>query len=62
MLKNRGRRLACALIITGKPCLAPAPPATTFTRAGRKQLDKEARDWERTTAILARFLSGEHAS
>src|ERR1700750_1970054 len=28
-----------------------------LTRAGRRQLDKEARDWERTTAILARFLS-----
>jgi PadR family transcriptional regulator PadR len=28
-----------------------------LTRAGRKQLAKEARDWEQTTAILARFLS-----
>src|SRR5947209_2822156 len=28
-----------------------------LTKAGRKQLGKEARDWERTTAILARFLS-----
>src|SRR2546430_11947093 len=28
-----------------------------LTRAGRKQLEKEARDWERTTAILARFLT-----
>ena len=28
-----------------------------LTRAGRKQLQKEARDWEQTTAILARFLS-----
>jgi transcriptional regulator len=27
------------------------------TRAGRKQLENEARDWEHTTAILARFLS-----
>jgi PadR family transcriptional regulator PadR len=27
-----------------------------LTRAGRKQLDREARDWEQTTAILARFL------
>jgi PadR family transcriptional regulator PadR len=26
-------------------------------RAGRKQLDKETRDWEQTTAILARFLA-----
>ncbi len=28
-----------------------------LTRAGRKQLGKEARNWEQTTAILARFLS-----
>ncbi len=28
-----------------------------LTRAGRKQLEREARDWERATAILARFLS-----
>jgi PadR family transcriptional regulator, regulatory protein PadR len=28
-----------------------------LTRAGRKQLDKETRNWEQTTAILARFLS-----
>jgi transcriptional regulator len=28
-----------------------------LTRAGRKQLEKEAQDWEQTTAILARFLS-----
>jgi transcriptional regulator len=28
-----------------------------LTRAGRKQLEKEARDWEQTTAIVARFLS-----
>ena len=27
-----------------------------LTRAGRKQLEKHAREWERTTAILARFL------
>src|SRR5678816_2354267 len=27
-----------------------------LTRAGRKQLAKEARDWEQATAILARFL------
>jgi PadR family transcriptional regulator, regulatory protein PadR len=30
-----------------------------LTRAGRKQLEKEARDWEQTTAILARFLAPE---
>jgi PadR family transcriptional regulator PadR len=28
-----------------------------LTRAGRKQLDKEARDWAQATEILARFLS-----
>jgi transcriptional regulator len=28
-----------------------------LTRAGRKQLAKEAREWERTTAILARFFA-----
>ncbi|MGD0359727.1 MAG: PadR family transcriptional regulator [Bryobacteraceae bacterium] len=28
-----------------------------LTRAGRKQLEKEARDWRQATAILARFLS-----
>jgi PadR family transcriptional regulator PadR len=29
----------------------------SLTRNGRKQLQKEARDWEQATAILARFLS-----
>jgi PadR family transcriptional regulator PadR len=33
-----------------------------LTRAGRKQLEKEARDWEQATAILARFLSPEEES
>lgn len=28
-----------------------------LTRAGRKQLQRETRDWEQTAAILARFLS-----
>lgn len=28
-----------------------------LTRAGRKQLEREARDWAQTTAILARFLT-----
>src|ERR1700683_4545639 len=28
-----------------------------LTRAGRKQLQRETRDWEQATAILARFLS-----
>ena len=30
-----------------------------LTRAGRKQLGKEAREWERTTEILARFLTAK---
>jgi PadR family transcriptional regulator PadR len=30
-----------------------------LTRAGRKQLNKEEREWEQTTAILARFLAPE---
>ncbi|MFN8090895.1 MAG: PadR family transcriptional regulator [Vicinamibacteria bacterium] len=29
----------------------------TLTRAGRKQLARETRDWEKTTEILARFLA-----
>jgi len=34
-----------------------------LTRAGRKQLEKEAREWEQATTILARFLSpGEEPS
>jgi PadR family transcriptional regulator PadR len=28
-----------------------------LTRAGRKQLQKEAQGWEQTTAIVARFLA-----
>jgi PadR family transcriptional regulator, regulatory protein PadR len=30
-----------------------------LTRAGRRQLEREARDWQQTTAILARFLSSK---
>src|SRR6266404_6088303 len=34
-----------------------------LTTAGRKQLQREARDWEQATTILARFLSpGEKSS
>ena len=34
-----------------------------LTRAGRRQLEREAREWEQTTEILARFLcSGEASS
>jgi transcriptional regulator len=28
-----------------------------LTRMGRRQLEREARNWEQTTAILARFLA-----
>jgi PadR family transcriptional regulator, regulatory protein PadR len=31
----------------------------SLTRAGRKQLAKEARAWERTTGIIARFFAPE---
>ena len=30
-----------------------------LTRAGRKQVEREARDWQRTASIIARFLSPE---
>jgi PadR family transcriptional regulator, regulatory protein PadR len=34
-----------------------------LTRAGRKQVEKEAREWATTTAILARFVApGEEPS
>jgi PadR family transcriptional regulator PadR len=34
-----------------------------LTRAGKKQLQNEAREWETTAAIIARFLArGEEAS
>jgi PadR family transcriptional regulator PadR len=33
-----------------------------LTRTGRKQLEKEAQDWQQTTAILARFLSPSEES
>jgi len=33
-----------------------------LTRAGRKQLAREAREWETTTAILERFLSARKES
>ena len=34
-----------------------------LTRAGKKQLEREAREWEQTTNILARFLApGEEPS
>ena len=34
----------------------------TLTRAGRKQLEQQAREWERTTGIMARFLSSGKVS
>ncbi|HKY05518.1 MAG TPA: PadR family transcriptional regulator [Blastocatellia bacterium] len=33
-----------------------------LTRAGRRQLEKEARQWEQATAILARFFAPEKES
>ena len=33
-----------------------------LTRAGRKQLAKETREWERTTAILAKFFTSAEES
>src|SRR5579859_6028497 len=30
-----------------------------LTRAGRKQIERETRDWEQTAAILTRFLAPE---
>jgi transcriptional regulator len=32
-----------------------------LTKAGRKQVAREAREWNETTAILARFLSPDEA-
>lgn len=32
-----------------------------LTRAGRKQVEREAREWSETTAILAKFLSPDEA-
>src|SRR5438270_2536340 len=32
-----------------------------LTRAGKKQVERETRDWEQTTAILARFLTPEES-
>jgi len=34
----------------------------SLTAAGRKQLRKEAHQWEQTTGIMARFLSAEGQS
>ena len=33
-----------------------------LTRAGHRQVERETRDWERTTEILARFLAPEEGS
>ena len=33
-----------------------------LTRAGRRRVQRETREWERTSAILGRFLSGEGPS
>jgi transcriptional regulator len=34
----------------------------TLTRAGRRRLERAAREWDQTTAIVARFLAPEEAS
>jgi len=34
----------------------------SLTRAGRKQLQREAEDWQRMAAIMTRVLGGEQAS
>jgi PadR family transcriptional regulator, regulatory protein PadR len=33
-----------------------------LTRAGRQQVEEETREWEKTTAILGRFLSPDEQS
>jgi PadR family transcriptional regulator PadR len=33
-----------------------------LTRAGRKQLEKETRDWQQTAAVLERFLAAKTSS
>jgi PadR family transcriptional regulator, regulatory protein PadR len=33
-----------------------------LTRAGRKRIEQETRDWQRTSAILGRFLAGDEPS
>src|SRR5438093_10819983 len=33
-----------------------------LTKAGRKQLEREAREWTQTTEILARFLTANEVS
>ena len=33
----------------------------TLTRAGKKRVEHETREWERTSAILGKFLGGEQA-
>jgi PadR family transcriptional regulator PadR len=33
-----------------------------LTRAGRKRVEQETRDWHRTSAILGRFLAGDEQS
>jgi PadR family transcriptional regulator, regulatory protein PadR len=34
----------------------------TLTRAGRRRLERAAKEWDQATAIIARFLSPEEAS
>jgi len=32
-----------------------------LTRSGKRQVERETRDWQETTAILARFLASEES-
>jgi transcriptional regulator len=34
----------------------------SLTKAGRRQLEREAKEWDRTTAIIARFFTRESES
>lgn len=65
---NYGTLYPALLKLEQEGCIASAWGTSTnnrkakyykLTRTGRKQLQREARDWEQTTAILARFLSPE---
>ena len=33
----------------------------TLTKAGRRQIERDTRQWEETAAIMTRFLEGEQA-
>lgn len=65
---NYGTLYPALLKLEQEGCISSAWGASTnnrkakyykLTRAGRKQLQREARKWEQTTAIVARFLPPE---